>query len=144
LAHEVAHAYRHAHELRISDYEVEERLTDLTTIFLGFGVLTVNASQRFRSGTSGVGGSWYSRSEGGYLSMQSMSYLLAARVVARATRQRRSVDCSRPTSARVSRRLANSSAHAMRCSSASAIACSSDARFPEQGTSQMVSAWFTS
>jgi hypothetical protein len=83
LAHEVAHAYRTTHALRVSDRELEEQLTDLTTIVLGFGVLTVNASQRFRSGSSGAGGSWYSRSEGGYLAMQSMSYLLAVQVVAR-------------------------------------------------------------
>jgi hypothetical protein len=83
LAHEVAHAYRTMYELRVSNDALEERLTDLTTVFLGFGVLTVNASQRFRSGTSGAGGSWYSRAESGYLSMQSMSYLLAAQVVAR-------------------------------------------------------------
>jgi hypothetical protein len=83
LAHEVAHAYRSMYELVVPDHALEERLTDLTTIFLGFGVLTVNASQRFRSGSSGAGGSWYSHAEGGYLSMQSMSYLLAAQVVAR-------------------------------------------------------------
>jgi hypothetical protein len=88
LAHEVAHAYRALHELSTPKSAHEERLTDLTTIFLGFGVLTVNASQRFRSGTSGAGGSWYSRAEGGYLSMQAMSYLLAAQVVARAESER--------------------------------------------------------
>lgn len=82
LAHEVAHAYRHAKELRQPVRLHEERLTDLTTIYLGFGILTVNATQRFRSGQHGAG-SWYSRSEGGYLGMQSMSYLLAAQVVAR-------------------------------------------------------------
>jgi hypothetical protein len=83
LAHEVAHAYRSMYELRVPDAAREEWLTDLTTVFLGFGVLTVNASQRFRSGSSGPGRSWYSRAEGGYLSMQSMSYLLAAQIVAR-------------------------------------------------------------
>ena len=83
LSHEVAHAYRHANELRIPDPTVEEPLTDLTTIYLGFGILTANASQRLRSGRSGAGGSWWSRSVGGYLGMQSMCYLLAAQVVAR-------------------------------------------------------------
>jgi hypothetical protein len=86
LAHEVAHAYRAMYELRVPDNALEERLTDLTTVFLGFGVLTVNASQRFRSGRSGAGASWYSRAEGGYLSMQSMSYLLAIQMVARGER----------------------------------------------------------
>jgi hypothetical protein len=82
LAHEVAHAYRHAKELRQPVRLHEERLTDLTTIYLGFGILTVNATQRFRSGQHGAG-SWYSRAEGGYLGMQSMSYLLATQVMAR-------------------------------------------------------------
>jgi hypothetical protein len=84
LAHEVAHAYRHVKELRQPVRLHEERLTDLTTIYLGFGILTVNATQRFRSGQHGAG-SWYSRAEGGYLGIQSMSYLLAAQVVARGT-----------------------------------------------------------
>lgn len=83
LAHEVAHAYREANGLRIADREIDEPLTDLTTIYLGFGILTTNASQRFRSGRSGNGGSWWSRAEGGYLPMQAMGYLLAAQVVAR-------------------------------------------------------------
>jgi hypothetical protein len=82
LAHEVGHAYRHANQLVQPVRAHEERLTDLTTIYLGFGVLTVNATQRFRSGQHGAG-SWYSRAESGYLPMQSMSYLLAAHVVAR-------------------------------------------------------------
>jgi len=83
LAHEVAHAYREAHELRVADRAVDEPLTDLTTVYLGLGILTANASQRFRSGRDGAGASWYSRAEGGYLPMQAMSYLLAAQIVAR-------------------------------------------------------------
>lgn len=83
LAHEIAHAYREARALRVADREVDEPLTDLTTVYLGFGLLTANASQRFRSGRSGTGGSWYSRAEGGYLTMQAMCYLLAAHVIAR-------------------------------------------------------------
>lgn len=35
LAHEVAHAYRHAHRLNRPDRVEEEQLTDLTTVFLG-------------------------------------------------------------------------------------------------------------
>jgi hypothetical protein len=83
LAHEVAHAYRSAYDLRDADHAIEERLTDLTTIYLGFGILTVNASQRFESGRQGAGGSWYRHSERGYLAMQAMSFLLAAQNVAR-------------------------------------------------------------
>lgn len=88
LSHEVAHAYRHANGLRLADSAVEEPLTDLTTVYLGFGILTANASQRFRSGTSGAGGSWWSRAEGGYLGMQSLCFLLAAQIVARGTSPR--------------------------------------------------------
>lgn len=82
LAHEVAHAFRHDRELRQPLTAHEERLTDLTTIYLGSGILTTNATQRFRSGQKGAG-SWWSRAQAGYLPMQSMSYLLAAQVVAR-------------------------------------------------------------
>lgn len=82
LAHEVAHAFRHDRELRQPVTAHEERLTDLTTVYLGSGILTTNATQRFRSGQKGAG-SWWSRAQAGYLPMQSMSYLLAAQVVAR-------------------------------------------------------------
>jgi hypothetical protein len=85
LSHEVAHAYRHASQLRVADAAIEEPLTDLTTVYLGFGILTANASQRFLSGRSGAGGSWWSRSVGGYLGMQAMCFLLAAQSVARGT-----------------------------------------------------------
>jgi hypothetical protein len=82
LAHEVAHAYRHEKHLRQPITAHEERLTDLTTVYLGSGILTTNATQRFRSGRKGAG-SWYSRAHAGYLSMQAMSFLLAAQIVAR-------------------------------------------------------------
>lgn len=82
LAHEVAHAYRHEKQLRQPITAHEERLTDLTTVYLGSGILTTNATQRFRSGRRGAG-SWYSRAHAGYLSMQAMSFLLAAQIVAR-------------------------------------------------------------
>src|SRR5262249_41712618 len=50
LAHEVAHAYRHHHDLVIQDRALEEKLTDLTTIYLGFGVFTLDASLTVESG----------------------------------------------------------------------------------------------
>ena len=37
LSHEVAHAYRHHFVLQSETNEEEEQLTDLTTVFLGFG-----------------------------------------------------------------------------------------------------------
>jgi hypothetical protein len=49
LAHEVAHAYRRHHGLCAANPSVEEYLTDLTTVYLGFGVLTANSALRFRT-----------------------------------------------------------------------------------------------
>jgi hypothetical protein len=86
MAHEVAHAFRHQHELALSKREVEEPLTDLTTIYLGFGVLTTNGSYRYRQGGELMGA--YTRTEWshqslGYLTPQAMSFLLAVQAVAR-------------------------------------------------------------
>jgi hypothetical protein len=86
LAHEVAHAWRHYHGLEAKDRQHEEQLTDLTTIFLGFGLLTTNNSFRSRSSGSVEGASAvHSWSVGGlgYLPPEVMSFLLAAQVVAR-------------------------------------------------------------
>jgi hypothetical protein len=82
LAHEVAHAYRRFHDLEEQPTEVEERLTDLTTVFLGFGILTTNAALRFSSGSAGDRSYWRTR-RGGYLSPQAMSFLLGAWAVVR-------------------------------------------------------------
>jgi hypothetical protein len=86
MAHEVAHAFRHRHGLNLSKREVEEPLTDLTTVYLGFGVLTTNASYRYRA--SGEMRGAYTRTEWshqslGYLPPEAMSFLLACQVVAR-------------------------------------------------------------
>ncbi|WP_164015040.1 hypothetical protein [Pyxidicoccus trucidator] len=86
LAHEVAHAYRHVNGLEVEDRQHEEQLTDLTTIFLGFGLLTTNNTFRSRASGALMGSSTvHSWSVGGlgYLSPQVMSFLLAAQVVAR-------------------------------------------------------------
>ncbi|NMO15194.1 hypothetical protein HPC49_01315 [Pyxidicoccus fallax] len=87
LAHEVAHAYRYLHGLMVmEDRQHEEQLTDLTTIFLGFGLLTTNNTFRSRSSGAVVGAlaeHRWSVGGGGYLSPQAMSFLLAAQVVAR-------------------------------------------------------------
>ncbi len=42
LAHETAHAWRFHRDVMESERELEESLTDLTTVFLGFGVLSAN------------------------------------------------------------------------------------------------------
>jgi len=47
LCHEIGHAFRTRHGLVKADWSREEDLTDLTTIYLGFGIFTVNASDRF-------------------------------------------------------------------------------------------------
>lgn len=79
LAHEVAHAYRAIHGLVVEDRDAEEELTDLTTVFLGFGVFTTNNAHRTRRHH----GSESTRS-GGYLPPQVMALALATWTHARA------------------------------------------------------------
>ena len=50
LGHEVAHAYRTHHGLVVASRDTEEQLTDLTTIYLGFGVFTLESSHQFKTG----------------------------------------------------------------------------------------------
>jgi hypothetical protein len=86
MAHEVAHAFRHHHHLNGRERQVEEELTDLTTVYLGFGMLTTNASYRYRA-EGEIQGSYtrmrWSHHGVGYLSPQAMSFLLAVQVVVR-------------------------------------------------------------
>jgi hypothetical protein len=80
MAHEVAHAFRRHHGLEVDDHDLEERLTDLTTIYLGFGVLTTNAALRHRSAAFDVGtmvGHTWSRKQLGYLPPAAMAHALA-------------------------------------------------------------------
>lgn len=86
LAHEVAHAYREHHGLMARDRDIEEELTDLTTIYLGFGVFS--ASSAFVYQTSGGFEAGMTINEwrigsNGYLPAGEMAFLLAARSVAR-------------------------------------------------------------
>lgn len=86
LAHEVAHAWRHHHQLVDNDRALEEELTDLTTIVLGFGLLTVNNAYRERTTLHLEGGlTWtrYSAVRVGYLSAQCLSWLLAVQLEVR-------------------------------------------------------------
>lgn len=80
LAHEVAHAYRAHHGLCVDELDVEEQLTDLTTIFLGFGILSANAALRHRSGfgDEGIFSHQWSVQRLGYLSPQELCFVLAA------------------------------------------------------------------
>lgn len=82
LAHEVAHAWRTHHRLTVDDRDEEELLTDVTTVVLGFGILSTNNTDRYRSA-----GDWnetrWTISSAGYLPPQSMAYLLALWMLAR-------------------------------------------------------------
>jgi hypothetical protein len=86
LCHEVTHAWRAVHTLTIEDRDVEERLTDLSTVYLGFGLLTTNCAYRYRQGGEFTGThaiTRWSHARAGYLPAQAMSFLLAAQVKAR-------------------------------------------------------------
>jgi hypothetical protein len=86
MAHEVAHAYRAFHKLASVEREKEELLTDVTAVYLGFGVLSVNNSYRFRKSGHVSGAMAYtswSTSTTGYLPPQAQSYLLGSQIVAR-------------------------------------------------------------
>lgn len=91
LCHEVAHAWRSFHQVRTADRDIEERLTDLTTIYLGFGLLTANAAYVYRQSGELTGGesngsvavTRWAHSRAGYLPPEAMSFLLAAQVKVR-------------------------------------------------------------
>lgn len=86
MSHEVAHVFRRVHGLEVEDRDLEERLTDLTTIWLGFGVLTTNATLKHRSHGGFDGQNFYnaySRQSVGYLPPQAMAFLLALQACAR-------------------------------------------------------------
>ena len=78
LCHEVGHAYRDQHDLVFFDSAEEELQTDLTTVFLGFGLLTTDLTDQYRRRRDGV-----LRVRGGYLSSGAMSYALAVQLAAR-------------------------------------------------------------
>jgi hypothetical protein len=61
--------------------EVEEPLTDLCAVYLGFGVFQANAAFSFGQYTEGLGGGWRSRSLG-YLGQKGSSFALAIAAVA--------------------------------------------------------------
>jgi hypothetical protein len=86
MAHEVAHAFRDHHKLMQTEHrDREELLTDLTTIYLGFGVFTTNNTDRYRS-SGGVDYTDWSVSRAGYLPPPSMAWLLALQAAARGDR----------------------------------------------------------
>lgn len=86
MAHEVAHAWRAWHGLATEIEDEEELLTDLTTAYLGFGVLAANNSFRLR--TSGWNAGMMAHTSlntdrAGYLPPQAFTYLLALQLRAR-------------------------------------------------------------
>lgn len=86
MCHEIAHAYREHHDIVGAHRQLEEENTDITTVYLGFGILTTNNAYRFRKSGGLSGGmttTAWSTSQVGYLSPQSMAFLLAAQSVAR-------------------------------------------------------------
>lgn len=92
LAHEVAHAWREHHRLVVDDRDEEEHLTDLTTIVLGFGILTTNITDRYRSSGTWDTTAW-SISSAGYLPPQAMAYALALWTTARGDeRERKAIE----------------------------------------------------
>ena len=90
-AHEVAHALRHVHGLAVADQELEEELTDLTTIALGFGCLTTNNAWRLRRSAELSGASVRTETRTqrfGYLPLQAMAFALGLQVRLRLTEGR--------------------------------------------------------
>jgi hypothetical protein len=87
MCHEVAHAYRAHHGLVSSkSVEEEECITDVTAVYLGFGILAANNSFRYRTAGWIDGAlsyhSWSAQSTG-YLTPQAFAFLLAIQMAAR-------------------------------------------------------------
>ncbi len=83
MAHETAHAFRRSHRLEHDNRAHEEKLTDVTTVYLGFGVLTTATTARYESRSHDNFGSSYSHKRQGYLTPGAMSFLLASQLVLR-------------------------------------------------------------
>jgi hypothetical protein len=82
MAHEVAHAFRHHHQLIVANRDDEEELTDLTSVFLGSGALTANLAERVVVERSPDVVS-LRRSASGYLSVEDFAFALALQLRAR-------------------------------------------------------------
>lgn len=89
LGHEVAHAYRAHHGLAVVTRDTEEQLTDLTTVYLGFGVFTLESSFQFKTGHYDESGRQllFERQSRGYLRPGQLAFLLGAQLVARGSRE---------------------------------------------------------
>jgi hypothetical protein len=102
LSHEVAHAYRALHLLEDEDRDVEERLTDLTAVYLGFGIFAANGADRYRQSGYNVGHYAVTRTSLmslGYLDAETLSFLLAVQRVVRRENPRESLRHLEPNQA---------------------------------------------
>ena len=74
MAHKIAHVYRAFHGLvNSSSWEEEERLTDVTAVYLGFGILAANLCGNLETSHADIP----------YLTPQAFAYLVALQMVAR-------------------------------------------------------------
>ena len=80
MAHEIGHAFRRSHRLEHRDRDIEEKLTDVTTIYLGFGVLTAAAAARFVTKHHEDLGSSNAHKQQGYLAWNAMAFMLASQL----------------------------------------------------------------
>lgn len=76
MAHELCHVHLLGHQRIPPETEDQEPLTDLLTVYLGFGLITANAVVRDRNLNQGAFGMWV-MSRHGYLTMQDYGYALA-------------------------------------------------------------------
>ena len=84
LAHEVTHAYRHYYQLTVEDQHEEELLTDLTMVFLGFGLIFLQGAIGYESKVDVIGQmSIHSVKSNrlGYLDQQSVAFLLTIQLM---------------------------------------------------------------
>ncbi|NVB38820.1 zinc ribbon domain-containing protein [Pseudenhygromyxa sp. WMMC2535] len=88
LARAVAHAHRAASGMATPEGAEGQRLIDLTSFALGFGLLTTDASQRFYAKSAGGFKATRAQSRLGVLSVQDMSFLLALQAEARGLERR--------------------------------------------------------
>jgi hypothetical protein len=82
LSHEIGHAFREIRGVAQEPAPLEEVLTDVTGIYLGFGVLLCNSAYRFTSGGE-LRTLRTCHSRAGYLPVVSLCFLLAAQAVCR-------------------------------------------------------------
>jgi hypothetical protein len=88
LGHEVAHAYRSEHRLMVPTASIEEQLTDLTTVYLGFGAFTLESSYQFKTGGYDERGErlLYESHWRGYLRPGQLAFLLGVQLAVRSLR----------------------------------------------------------